>query len=301
MSGFKIIKRGYSQLEVDSYIEKLKNDYEARLAEQKDRIFYLKDQLDKITNSSDNELMTSLVSAVERAKVIENSSKNIYELETKKLSLLYSKMENLLSNENICNDKDIKNELLFLIQDCRSSLQQNISMQNDNINQTTIADPVKKLLSKMINFNRISPLENREESSIGITQLSKKDSLNLGENILTNDPQVHASKTVQIKRQDTVQKFKNQENNLPNNFEKFLSKNDEINGSNFETIMFSNDDSKFGKNKKQTDASAIVLGGDLGDYAPNESGFDLKEAINPKEDLDEIMKSFDFFNDNKKK
>ena len=28
----------------------------------------------------------------------------------------------------------------------------------------------------------------------------------------------------------------------------------------------------------------------------NETGFDLKEAINPKEDLEEIMKSFDFFN-----
>lgn len=29
---------------------------------------------------------------------------------------------------------------------------------------------------------------------------------------------------------------------------------------------------------------------------PEESGFDLKEAINPKDDLAEIMKAFDFFN-----
>ena len=29
----------------------------------------------------------------------------------------------------------------------------------------------------------------------------------------------------------------------------------------------------------------------------NETGFDLKEAVNPKEDLDEIMKAFDFFTD----
>lgn len=28
------------------------------------------------------------------------------------------------------------------------------------------------------------------------------------------------------------------------------------------------------------------------------SGFDLKEAVNPKDDLDEIMKAFDFFNNN---
>ena len=30
----------------------------------------------------------------------------------------------------------------------------------------------------------------------------------------------------------------------------------------------------------------------------NETGFDLKEAINPKDDLDEIMKAFDFFDPN---
>lgn len=34
----------------------------------------------------------------------------------------------------------------------------------------------------------------------------------------------------------------------------------------------------------------------LGYPTPNESGFDLKEAVNPKQDLDEIMKAFDFFN-----
>jgi len=31
---------------------------------------------------------------------------------------------------------------------------------------------------------------------------------------------------------------------------------------------------------------------------PNESGFDLEEALNPKEDLEEIMKAFDFFTSN---
>ena len=156
MGNFKIIKKGYSQLEVDSYIERLKNDYESRLAEQKDRIFYLKDQLEKITSSSDNELVTSLVSAVERAKLIENSSKNIYELETKKLSLLYTKMENLLKDENIYNDRSVKQELLLLIKDCRKSLENNISMQDQNLRESTMGDPVKRLLSKMIGFNKIA-------------------------------------------------------------------------------------------------------------------------------------------------
>ena len=55
----------------------------------------------------------------------------------------------------------------------------------------------------------------------------------------------------------------------------------------------------FSKTKQKT--SSYVLSESVGDYSPNETGFDLKEAINPKEDLDEIMKAFDFYNDDKKK
>ena len=35
-------------------------------------------------------------------------------------------------------------------------------------------------------------------------------------------------------------------------------------------------------------------------FDSDDSGFDLKEAVNPKEDLEEIMKAFDFYNDAKK-
>ncbi len=260
MSSFKIVKKGYSQLEVDSYIERLKNDYESRLAEQKDRIFYLKDQLDKLTNSTDNELMTSLLSAVEKAKLIENSSKNIYELETKKLNLLYSKMENLLKDTNASNDVEIKNELLNTIQDCRRSLQNNIEMQSKNMKESTSGDPVKRLLTKMMGAKRIVvddmffEEEKQKESPYqsSIQQPVKKE---------TQEKQVEIKR--EIKRETPE-------------FEKFLSNDSKsTNGVNFESILFSPNS----------------------DLAPNESGFDLKEAVNPKEDLDEIMKAFDFYND----
>ena len=291
MGNFKIIKKGYSQLEVDSYIERLKNDYESRLAEQKDRIFYLKDQLDKMTNSSDNELVTSLVSAVERAKLIENSSKNIYELETKKLSLLYTKMENLLKDENIYNDRSVKQELLLLIKDCRKSLENNISMQDQHLRESTIGDPVKRLLSKMIGFNKIAtdrmPTEKEvvnEEKPINkptIKIVPTSEEIRRETNV--------NNKPVQIKKVEVKERVQSN----PNEFNKFLSEDSNLNGANFENTMF--------QNKKKNSSSGYVLGGDLGDYSPNESGFDLKEAINPKEDLDEIMKAFDFFNDDKKK
>ena len=293
MGNFKIIKKGYSQLEVDSYIERLKNDYESKLAEQKDRIFYLKDQLEKITSSSDNELVTSLVSAVERAKLIENSSKNIYELETKKLSLLYTKMENLLKDENIYNDRSVKQELLLLIKDCRKSLENNISMQDQNLRESTMGDPVKRLLSKMIGFNKIATDRLPQEKEIvEEKQINNKPTIKIvpTSEEIRRDSNVNSVKVSQQKKVEPKEKV---QNNTPNEFNKFLSEDSNLNGANFENIMF--------QNKKKKSSSGYVLGEDLGDYAPNESGFDLKEAINPKEDLDEIMKDFDFFNDDKKK
>ena len=291
MGNFKIIKKGYSQLEVDSYIERLKNDYESRLAEQKDRIFYLKDQLDKMTNSSDNELVTSLVSAVERAKLIENSSKNIYELETKKLSLLYTKMENLLKDENIYNDRSVKQELLLLIKDCRKSLENNISMQDQNLRESTMGDPVKRLLSKMIGFNKIATDRMPTDKEVVEEKPINKPTIKIvpTSEEIRKDTSVNTGKPVQVKKVEPKERV--QVNS--NEFNKFLSEDSNLNGANFENIMF--------QNKKKNNSSGYVLGGDLGDYSPNESGFDLKEAINPKEDLDEIMKAFDFFNDDKKK
>ncbi len=252
MNNFKIIKKGYSQLEVDSYIEKLKEDYEARLAEQKDRIFYLKDQLDKITNSSDNELVTSLVGAVERARMIETSSKNIYELETKKLSLLYTKMEKLLTDENIRNDRSVKQELLELIQDCRSSLESNIIAQSENVRETTSGDPVKTLLSKMIDFNKTTVDYNLIKREAKIIEENNKKTIKI---IPTNEvirKEVPSSvKVVQVRHQ--VSSERQAQNVLTNSetaneFDKFLSENNNINGANFESIMFS---------KSQTSASKL--------------------------------------------
>ena len=52
------------------------------------------------------------------------------------------------------------------------------------------------------------------------------------------------------------------------------------------------------KEKEQKPAEQITV-------APNipksESGFDLQEALNPKMGLDEIMKAFDFYNNDSNK
>ena len=265
MNNFTIIKRGYSQLEVDNYINRIKNDYETKLSEQKDRIFYLKDQLDKITNSSDNELMTSLVSAVEHAKLIENSSKNIYELETKRLELLYSKMEEKLDKSGPENYSKLKKELLKLIEDCKQSLKHNLTMQKQNLSAINTEDPVRRLLSKMIMMKKAE-----KESPNGQTEKKEK--------VVQKQPEAPKQKVEkqQLKKPERV-----------NEFSDFLKDESTDISNNFENIMFKNNDKK---------AKSYVLA-DLHYPTPNESGFDLKEAVNPKDDLDEIMKAFDFYNE----
>lgn len=266
MNNFTIIKRGYSQLEVDGYIARLKNDYETKLSEQKDRIFYLKDQLEKITNSSDNELMTSLVSAVEHAKLIENSSKNIYELETKRLELLYSKMEEKLDNSGPENYSKLKKELLKLIDDCKQSLKHNLTMQKQNLSSINTEDPVRRLLSKMIMMKKA------EKESPAVEETKKEE------------------KPKTVKETPKVQKTERQPQRKVervNEFSDFLKDDSNDLSNNFENIMFKNNDKK---------AKSFVLA-DLHYPTPNESGFDLKEAVNPKDDLDEIMKAFDFYNE----
>ncbi|NCB48400.1 MAG: hypothetical protein EOM55_02070 [Clostridia bacterium] len=301
MDNFKIVKHGYSQIEVDSYIDRLKYDYESHLAEQKDRIFYLKDQLDKITNSTDNELMSSLVCAVERAKVIENSSKNIYELETKKLNMLYQKMEMLLKDEEVNIDRIKREEFLQLVQDCRNSLQNNIQAQRENIIESTTGDPIKKLLSKMIGFNKVPVPSEENRPQIKVVK-KKEQSQSIEKSNLNERTAQKVISSPSAQNVSVADKNKKQDGKLKPDlaeFDRFLSKGKASNGANFESIMFSQKSNKTVKEnevEKSEKHSRVTC-----DLSPNATGFDLKEAVNPKDDLSEIMKAFDFYNDNKKK
>lgn len=195
---FKIVKKGYDTRSVDDYIHKLTSDYEDRLSLQKDRIFALKDELEKANGEKDdeNDALLTLYEAIKRAEAIENRSKNLFELEARRLSLTYIKMESMLSksDESVA---DIGQQLLSIIRQCRNNLEQNILAERQKMSEPNIEEPSSK---------------------------DVKDDVSLEEVVL----HVNMSPT---------------------------------------------------------------------DISPNETGFDLKEAVNPTEDLDEIMKAFDFYND----
>lgn len=274
MNDFTVSKHGYNPIEVDNYIIKLKADYESKLSEQKDRIFYLKNQLDTITRSSENELMTSLANAVEKAKQIENSSRNIFELETKRLKLLYSKMDSLISNmAEGTSIEEVKLQLLTHMYECKTSLEKNIELQARAMNMVDTENPVRKLLQKM----------NNNSASISLKNIQKfvESPIEQKENAMKPAPKPFIKEEkVTVKKEVKPQATQ---------FNQYL-KEDIPTSKNFESIMF----------KQQAKKNNSVITADLAYPTPNESGFDLKAAVNPKDDLNEIMKAFDFYEEEPK-
>lgn len=210
-------------------------------------------------------------------------------------------MEELLKDDGIIINRTKKEEFLLLIQDCRKSLQSNIQAQQENIRESTVGDPIKRLLSKMIDFNKIT--SSNEEIKAPTVVVQKKEQVEIVEKKDVPFRKIDISKVSnEVEVDSCLDKGKKQEGKLKPDlaeFDKFLSKGKNSNGTNFESIMFSS------KKKEASSQSEHQLKQDETakkyDLTPNESGFDLKAAVNPKEDLNEIMKAFDFFNDNKKK
>ena len=96
---FDIEKKGYKKSEVDEYIFALKNEYESRLSDQKNRIFQLKSELvDKEKQlSSYNEktdlIATAILNAVAKADEIEKLSAARYREEMNSLRVFHDKWQ----------------------------------------------------------------------------------------------------------------------------------------------------------------------------------------------------------------
>ena len=263
MNIFSRQQDGYNIEEVDSYIDLLKNDYEDRLAKQKDRIFYLKDQLEK----SNGNTVEELASVVERTRQIENSSKSIYELETQKLKIICKKLEEIMAQVETVVPENQSSNIHAQIQRLRDTIDANFSKRVVVEDST---DPVRRLLEKMVAGQNTPVAVKKEQVVVSENQPASP--------VKTGD--------YKVERKPQPPKAKENIPVMPGRFENFLEEN--VDAANFEKVMFN------GKEPKNVITSTLAY------PTPNESGFDLKEAVNPKDDLDEIMKAFDFFDGDKK-
>lgn len=266
---FATERNGFKKQEVDDYIQSLQKEllqWKNRCIKAEADYFSLKEKQEEIRVNGEN-IAIALTAAIEKAKQIEASSKNVYKLKIQQISILYDRWEMLL-NEMTEKYPDLEDShnIKSMLNDFKKSIENVLSqdIKNDTASIKSDNDTMRVLLAKMSNYASE-----------------------------TKDP-----KTKKIERKPVAKDLKNCQTELSRIEEKSmikpissleLAKNDK-----YETLA-----DKFLTEK---DDSLIqytnFLSKNKNDYpSPNESGFDLKEAVNPKENLDEIMKSFDFFNE----
>ncbi len=288
MKSFDIERKGYNKKEVDTYIENLKNQYEDLVDKSKQEamqaqaeLMQCKIELDSYHNK-DDQISNALVVAVETAKEIESSAKTIYELEIKRVKVLYKKWNNILNEikalyPNINNASGIS--ILF----------------------NEFEDALNKILSKEVELSKMPSSVNKTAEKIyAKTLLSRmwgNNSNNAGHKVETNE-------IATVKRLDSNRKKEKQTNNLLNNqskdkinqdgegdFEKFLKSEFD----DFDNFQYKKTHKDAEISPDQKSSYLTVLEQSLSKSNQNNNSddkFDMLEALQPKEDLMDIMKSF---------
>ena len=288
MNNFDIERKGYNRDEVNKYINELSSKYEhqiERLNQEKMQIqaelVQNKLELDSYKNK-DDQISNALVVAVETAKEIESSAKTIYELEIKRVKVLYKKWSNILNQiyalyPNINKMSGIST-LFNEFQDALDKILQRekeISQMPSTVNKTAEKVYAKTLLSRMWGKKNDAELATH----------------NYNENL----------EPINIKRTDTCQtknkdSFKQNEERLQarqvdgeGEFEKFLKSEFE----DFDSFQYksSHKDAKISPDKKSKYLDTLEQSLSKSQTV-NDSQFDMLEALTPKDDLMDIMKSF---------
>ena len=290
MAKFDYSKNGYNTTQVDDYILKLTEESESKLHEQKMCINDLKlelnsakQQLEDYKKKNDN-ISDALLVAVETSKQIEKNSKKIYELEIERVRALYDKWNSILNDlikihPSLKQKYDTKELLDKFSNDIDRVLEQNKkSIQQKQIvgvgesgDGGAIPDTIgiRLLINKMGNTNK--PLVDSERPKIVRNpKPSQKTMAEYQSQQITQEKTKKLAKD-QIRAISNMQLDKNE--SYENLVDKFLDSNDQQDNA-YSKIMFE---------KQKNDQ------------------FDLKEAVTPTENLEEIMKSFSFYPENEDK
>lgn len=303
MSKFSLEKKGYNTEQVDDYINNLFLKYEEKLAEQKDRVQTLKIKLSQSEEQlnryieKDKQISKALVYAVEKADEIESGAKKIYELEIKRVRLLYKRWEELLLEVESKYPQINNNSYIHsLIETFKDSIE-DVLAQNFNLSGGVTSSTIKSNLKEK-GDNYIKNILNKMDYAFSEPkQTDKKPNTVISEEVRKSEiKKLNLSDVVQSHSEENsrMKAINNELNKISNQKTKSaVSPIDEFLNSELDDEFANNAYAKSFKKKKTKQPSPF-------NYAyptPNESGFDLEEALNPKEDLLEIMKTFDFFND----
>ena len=261
---FNIERKGYNKKEVDDYIYNTEQSYKAQGQEQKARIAELKAENDALVSkvnaykNKENMISKALIDAMARAKKIEENSRKIYDLEIQKIRILYNKYKELLDSMIQRNaSAEDINNLSIHTRNFKAGINKVLSSQNERANLTQNADEKMRALLSKMN-NSV-----KEKPIIQTNSVRKTSN---GEQIGMDMDELHVKPNL-IK---PIYKQSEPDDNVESLVDKFLDSDEEDNSAYANQILGIE--------------QAI-------------SGFDLKEAVNPTESLEEIMKAFDLDED----
>ena len=282
MKKFSIEKKGYNTTEVDDYLLSLElensnalRDKQARIDSLRQENFELCKKLDEY-KQKERSISSALTSATDKANEIIDVSKQKYNIELnnlnkfydkwnnffKELTLRYPKMKDFDTSEVLDNIKSDIKKLMnnnYLIEayevDYKKSQDANKSFDNLLKKVYTQKKHVKKQVKIKLNKNLDKEKITDSENEIEY----------LGEHNKVNNIKPITSLTLEKDEKDEFESL----------VDKFLQTNNTISKGYEKSIL--------NTNKKKSLKSA---------YEPNESGFDLNEALNPTDDLTNIMKGF---------
>ena len=261
---FKSEKKGYSPAQVDAYIKELKSDYEKTIVEQRARIVELKKDLERAENNikaykEKSSLITKAIyNAVAKAEEIERLSQLKYRQEIERLKAFHDKW---LSYYNKIIERYPLDEELSAVSKFNSNMRDTLT----NLDQKSDARPVDRLEE---NYERETErLKNkRAEKRVGYISVAAKDGGKDDEQILREMlPDGDIDSPILSGNFDPIERIKKY----------FLAE-------------------KARKNS-HPEVEEAAAQDEYGDRS--ESGFSLEEALNPKEDLEQIMRELGLLSD----
>lgn len=277
MGKFSIEKKGYSINEVDEYVlnkeldfARMQEEKQSRIDELRQENFKLSSELERYKQNEQN-ISKTLILAQQKASEVEHDAKLKYNIELKNIDDFYAKWQNffdeLLKRYPLMSDFDTTKALQSLKEDINSLFRNEFHTKNFiNKSSNSFEDLLDKLKSyRTANVEKVVIKTNKTPDKDKIIE-SENEIEFVGESNKMNNIKPITNLTLSKEEQDEydslLDKFLHSENNVSKGYENSILNK----GKKTKT------DTKYPK--------------------PNESGFDLEQALNPTDDLLKIMKGF---------
>lgn len=308
MRKFDLVEKGYNPSQVDAYLSILTKKYEERIAEISNETYALKNELEKSkmkiadVEQKERQISKAFVSAVEKAEEIETQAREIANRELNSLRAMYEKWETLLVEAEGKAGVDGNSAH---IREAITTFQQNI--QDLNIESLHDSTSIKEHLKKNSNDYVRNILNKMDYLFFGQDKKKEETARIAVKEHLTNQTSKTLVPTAQKPKQsiqkvdmsEALSEHVKENNRIASIGGRLQSLNKQVKkvkGDSLAEQFLNSEDveaSAYAKTFQKKKAKPKEF--DFQYPEPNESGFDLKEALNPHDNLETIMSAFDFY------